>query len=141
MNLRRVTKDELGKTEIFVTEAHTSDRYRVDIEPGDIWIDLGSNIGLFGLYAFGKGAVRAYCYEADPRTIPLLGESIETRIKFVAQVNGMAVIAGPAGEVTVYRPTDPKHTWRSRLEPHIGKRAGGTSVVVQAVPFQSVLDA
>ena len=49
MSARLVTKDELAKTEIFVTEAYTSDRYRVDIEPGDIWIDLGSNIGLCGL--------------------------------------------------------------------------------------------
>ena len=106
-------QDKLAKKEITVTEAYARGRYDVDIEPGAIWNDLGNHIGLFTLYAIGKGAVRGYCDAADPHNVPLLSERpLRRGARLMHMPAARLCSQKAAGAVTVYRPTDPENTWR-----------------------------
>merc|ERR1719409_34177 len=91
--------------------------------------------------ALVKGASKVYCYEPDPDNIWLLKANLCKTQNDMAAICPKAVVAGGAGKRLLHRPNNPKNTWRARLEPHTGKRAGGTSVQVETTTFQHVLDA
>jgi len=44
----------------------------LDIQEGDIVLDIGANIGAFSKYAMEKGAFRVYAYEPEPGNYELL---------------------------------------------------------------------
>jgi len=60
--------------EIFADKIYTSDE--VYIKNGDNVLDIGSNIGVFALFAFSQSAKHIYCIEPDPDNINLIKKNI-----------------------------------------------------------------
>jgi FkbM family methyltransferase len=54
------------------------DRGNVTIEDGDIFVDLGANIGISSYYASKNGAKKIYCFEPDRHVLNLLEKNIKT---------------------------------------------------------------
>ena len=55
-------------TQSFQREIYTENEYNrfgIKIEPGDIVLDCGGNVGIFSQYAFDMGAKEVYSYECD----------------------------------------------------------------------------
>jgi len=58
-------------TENFIREIYEENEYNrfgIKIEPGDIVLDCGSNVGIFTDYALDMGAQKVYSYEANEET-------------------------------------------------------------------------
>ena len=51
-------------------------RFGVKIEPGDVVLDCGSNVGIFTNYALDMGASRVYSYEADETTFEFYKKNV-----------------------------------------------------------------
>jgi FkbM family methyltransferase len=57
------------------------DREDVKIEDGDIFVDLGANIGVSSYYALKNGAKKVYCFEPDKQVLSLLEKNIKRNKK------------------------------------------------------------
>jgi FkbM family methyltransferase len=59
------------------------------IKPGDVFVDVGANLGYYTLLAVRVGASHAYAFEAQPSTYELLGKNviINWMTKFVTYEN------------------------------------------------------
>ena len=55
---------------------HEMDRDFIKIEPGDVFFDLGSNIGMSSKYALLHGASEVHCFEPDPQLHRLIRENV-----------------------------------------------------------------
>jgi FkbM family methyltransferase len=59
------------------------ERGGVKIEEGDVFVDLGANIGISSIYALKQGASKVYCFEPDPVILGLLEKNIpHNRVSF-----------------------------------------------------------
>lgn len=58
------------------------ERSGLDIETGDVFVDLGANIGVSSLYAKHKGASRIYAFEPDPTVLELYKKNIKKATVF-----------------------------------------------------------
>jgi len=56
-------------------------RGKVSIQQDDIFVDLGSNIGISSYHALKLGAKKVYCFEPDPKICSLLRKNITNNIK------------------------------------------------------------
>lgn len=56
-------------------------REKVSIESGDIFVDLGSNIGVSSMRALECGARKVYCFEPDPKLCDIIGENIKNNVQ------------------------------------------------------------
>jgi hypothetical protein len=61
--------------EIF--EENEYDRFGIKIEPGDIVLDCGANVGIFTDYALGMGASKVYSYETDESTFNHYNQNVQ----------------------------------------------------------------
>jgi FkbM family methyltransferase len=52
------------------------ERSNVTIEHGDVFVDLGANIGMSSVYALDKGASEIYCFEPDPKMVELIKKNL-----------------------------------------------------------------
>jgi FkbM family methyltransferase len=59
------------------------------IKPGDVFVDVGANLGYYTLLAVRVGASHAYAFEAQPSTYELLGKNviINWMTKFITYEN------------------------------------------------------
>lgn len=67
------------------------DKFGVSVEPGDVYVDLGANIGMSARYAQLKGASKIYCVEPDLHLIELLKKNVPNSIVFnnaIGQLSG-----------------------------------------------------
>ena len=48
----------------------------VSLDRGDVFVDLGANIGMTALYALSKGASEIHCFEPDPKMIDLIKKNV-----------------------------------------------------------------
>ena len=53
------------------------DRFGIKIEPGDVVLDCGGNVGIFSQYAFDMGAKEVYSYECDKPHFDCLIQNID----------------------------------------------------------------
>jgi FkbM family methyltransferase len=51
-------------------------RIDFDVEPGEVWLDLGANIGAFSLYCLIKGAKTTVAYEPDLDCFKILEKNL-----------------------------------------------------------------
>jgi hypothetical protein len=66
-------------TQSFQREIYTENEYNrfgIKIEPGDIVLDCGANVGIFSQYAFDMGAKEVYSYECDEPHFKCLTQNI-----------------------------------------------------------------
>jgi FkbM family methyltransferase len=52
------------------------ERADVTIESGDVFVDLGANIGMSSIYALSKGAAEIHCFEPDPAMVALIKKNV-----------------------------------------------------------------
>jgi FkbM family methyltransferase len=50
----------------------------VTIDTGDVFVDLGANIGMSAIYASSKGVKEIYCFEPDPNMVELIKKNVPT---------------------------------------------------------------
>lgn len=60
----------------FVFDELNKPEYGIEVEPGDVFVDLGANIGMSSRKALAKGASEVYCFEPDPEIVTLLKKNI-----------------------------------------------------------------
>ncbi len=56
------------------------DRGGIEIEPGDVFVDLGGNIGMSSKYAVSKGAKEIHTFEPDPDMCELIRKNVPSAI-------------------------------------------------------------
>ena len=71
--LRNGTTDRWIGREVFFDHAYT--RY-FDVQRGDTVVDIGAHIGLFSLYAQGRGAARIFAFEPNPMNFDAMMHNI-----------------------------------------------------------------
>lgn len=71
VSFRPNTSDENILKEVLQTKCYSRKRVGFDVFSGERWLDLGANIGAFGVYCLTRGAV-AVCYEPEPECFKLL---------------------------------------------------------------------
>ncbi len=103
---RSGTSDERVLTEVVEKACYRRNRIRFDVERGEHWLDLGANVGAFGVYCATRGAV-ATCYEPDPDNYKMLKMNVGPTYAINA-----AVTHEPAGVKPWYVSADPtmRHT-------------------------------
>ncbi len=63
------------------------DRFGIAVEPGDIVVDCGANIGIFSQYAVSRGARHVYSFESDPQIYEYLKVNTSQTDK-ITTING-----------------------------------------------------
>lgn len=104
----------------------------VQIAEGDIWLDLGGNIGAFAVLALSKGA-KVIVYEPDPMSYRVMVENIKLN-GFEAQTHNLAVVHNQQKEAFL-NISKTGQFWRNSLI----KPWGGGAVPVKCVNFLDVL--
>ena len=69
---RKNTTDENVIKEILTKQAYKKKKLNFNIESKDVWLDGGSHIGVFGLYASINRAKKVYCYEPETENYKIL---------------------------------------------------------------------
>lgn len=64
---------------------HELDACDVAVERGDVFLDLGANIGVSSRYALTRGAREVFCYEPDPDMMQLLQCNLPHHARFFSQ--------------------------------------------------------
>ena len=70
-----ISGDERIITEVVEGACYRRIRDGFDVMKGETWLDLGANIGAFGVYCKSKGAT-AICYEPDAECFKLLKKNV-----------------------------------------------------------------
>jgi FkbM family methyltransferase len=72
---RRGTREDgsdiMGAREVLEKKVYRRLRDGFDVMPGEVWLDLGANIGAFAVYCRSRGA-RAVCFEPEPDCYKIL---------------------------------------------------------------------
>lgn len=77
-------------------EVHEAKQVQQIIESNDIVLELGSGLGLISTIAWKTGRTKAvYCYEADPRLIPLIKETHRLNGVTKAEVYNQVLTSDP----------------------------------------------
>ena len=75
LHYRKNTTDEKVIIEILDKKAYKKKKIGFDVEPGDVWLDGGAQIGIFAEYAAINGCKKIYCYEPEQSNYELLGKN------------------------------------------------------------------
>ena len=96
---------------------------------GDIFVDVGANIGLFTLLAaeIVDGPGQVHCFEPSSRTFSRLTENV-TRNGFKNVHTNQCAVSNGAGELELYVSTDGHDAWNS-LAGQLAGSEGSTEVV------------
>lgn len=114
-------------TEIFIRKTYGRKGWLP--EPGDVWLDLGANIGIFALWAHIHGAA-CVCYEPEDSCFQLLSKNHAGSAHQIA-------IGAVDGQVTLY--DSPRKTnSRATLIPVHGYKEVRTVTVRAADSFEAV---
>jgi FkbM family methyltransferase len=70
-----ISGDERIIAEVIESACYRRVRDGFDVERGETWLDLGANIGAFGVYCKSRGA-RAHCYEPEAECFKLLKKNV-----------------------------------------------------------------
>jgi len=71
VHMRPGTSDVNVVLEVLSQRCYARPRVGFDVMPGERWLDLGANVGAFGVYCLTRGAT-AVCYEPEPECFKLL---------------------------------------------------------------------
>lgn len=135
---RNGSTDEKVIDEILIREAYRKKKINFKIEPGDIWLDAGAQIGVFSLYAAERHAAEVFCYEPEPGNYELLTKNAALiTSRFDTKVN--CFNAAIAQSSSVEELTIAPNTWRHSLMSHYKKKLPVISV--ECFALDSVLSA
>lgn len=95
------SSDEYCLREVIDHHAYRRTRDHFDVEPDELWLDLGANIGAFAIYCALRGAV-AHCYEPEPDCYQLLLANIPWSTSAGWRAYDEAVTSSSADTLTFY---------------------------------------
>lgn len=129
LRVRPGTTDQTAAVEVI--KQHVYDRGIVTIEPDDVWLDAGANIGSFSVLAASKGA-SVVAVEPHPENISMLRLNVEGKnVEVIA-----AAVAVVGGESSLFVCNGERNKYRHTLTP-IRRRQ---SIAVKVLPIQPLLD-
>lgn len=105
---------------------------KVNVQPGDLVLDIGAHIGCSARWFLARGARHVVCYEAMPQNVEILQKNAEG---LPITVDGRAITHDDDNVLTMYTP----NTRFSTVYSHINKK-GRTPTVVPAVKFSTVVE-
>ena len=137
---RTGTSDAKAGLEIFKRKVYRKPKTNFDVEPGDVWIDIGGHIGLFTLYAISRGAAHVYVYEADEENFKMLEANIKlNNLQGRVTATRAAVVAdrelGSRRSIQLYKSRNPNVNYRNSVVP----KPRGVAVSVPARRFNAVV--
>lgn len=110
---RRDTTDFNCLREVLKNHCYKMKRLGIEVEKGEKWLDLGGNIGAFGLVAFEGGASEVISYEPEPNAFAIMCENyIRHRGKTIVHCHNSAITSANHPTITFY--TGAKETDRYR---------------------------
>ncbi len=131
-NYRKNTTDENVIKEIIYKQAYKKKKIDFKIEPDDVWLDGGSHIGVFGLYASQNEAKKVYCFEPEPENFGILNsnaELIKSEYKTIIETHNFAINqTGGIGKFTLA-----PNTWRHSLMSHYKKKLPTIDIPCMAI--------
>ena len=75
LHFRPGSSDERVLEEVLERRIYRRRKMNFDVESGELWLDLGANIGAFALYCASREA-EAVCYEPEPDCFQLLRRNV-----------------------------------------------------------------
>lgn len=121
--------DEKTFNEVIV--GNTYEKKYFKILQGEHWIDLGGNVGAFGLQALSKGAT-VDIYEPDPFNCKMIERNLKAN-NFDANIIQKAVVSTDMKRMTMYVGNN-KQVWRNSLY----KNWGNQKFTVDCIHFSEV---
>ena len=133
-NVRENTTDEQAILECAKKQVYRK-KNKLDVEAGDVWLDLGANVGGFAVHAAALGAT-VYAVEPDQENFDILVSNAELnglqdRIKCLRA----ACIAGDDTHMDLYVCKTEKNKYRHTLVPVKGRQ----TVSVPCVKFDKLI--
>ena len=134
---RKNTSDENVIKEILQNKAYSKKKIDFKIEPDDIWLDGGSHIGVFGLYAAQNGAKKVYCYEPETENYKILQENIRhISEKYSTTLESFQYAINQTGGTHSF--TIAPNTWRHSLVSHY--KTKHPTVAINCMAFDEILN-
>ena len=129
---RKDTTDEIVLKEIIEKQAYRKRKIDFKIEPDDVWLDGGSHIGFFCLYAAQNKAKKVYAYEPEQENYKILSENAD---KIKQQYGTEIVLNNKAINQTggEHEFTIAPNTWRHSMLTHYKKKLPTTTIQCEAI--------
>jgi len=132
-NIRPGTTDEKVVPEVIKKHVYTNKT--IQIEPSDVWLDLGGNIGTFAVLVASKGAT-VTSYEPEPENFNILNENIQLNNYQTQARTVNATVTSKEDEQTIlYLCQTAQNKYRHTTK----KIRGRTPINVNNIPFRTVL--
>jgi FkbM family methyltransferase len=125
------TRDEMILDEVLVERTYGI----APIEPTDVVLDIGGNIGAAVEFFLDKGAKHVVSYEPDPDNFSLLGRNVSRSIAQGLVTAHRVAVTHRDGHVTLFTNNGPNKACHSVVE-----KRGYSSIEVPTVSFESVLN-
>lgn len=113
MRVRPDSSDERVINEVIFRQTYRRNGLGFNVESGETWIDLGGNIGAFGMYCHLRNAV-SISYEPDPQCFELLKRNLKPT---KCQAIHAAVTTEQDEKVSLFSSTNPEVHSRGTLYP------------------------
>lgn len=109
----------------------------LEMEPGDTWLDLGANCGIFTIYALAKGAAHVVAVEPEPSNLDLLDRNLAANAAARESVTVVAAAATqePMGRIPIYIPNSEYNNSFTSIVPVKGRQ----TIEVDTVLFDDLL--
>ena len=133
---RKNTTDENVIKEILTKQAYKKKKLNFNIESKDVWLDGGSHIGVFGLYASINGAKKVYCYEPETENYKILQENISLIHKtYSTKLESFQYAINQTGGTHSF--TIAPNTWRHSLVSHY--KTEHPKIEINCISFDDIL--
>jgi FkbM family methyltransferase len=109
------SSDERCLTEVVDRHCYRSRKREIDVEEGEHWLDLGANIGAFGIYCYLRGGT-AECWEPVQSCFALLERNLGTLEGF--ELHQSAVTASKESKLLFYSGKQPNDYYRASIKPN-----------------------
>jgi FkbM family methyltransferase len=117
-DVRPDTSDRKAITE--VVERRSYGRHDFTPAEGEIWSDLGANVGAFSVWAASQDPrIMVYAYEPDPDMCELVWRNAKlNKVQKQIEITQAAVVADDRTEVTLHCNVARGNVWRNSIERH-----------------------
>lgn len=122
--VRPNTTDSKVIDEIIDRKTYQHRRLEFDLEPTDVWLDLGANVGIFTCLVIAKGGI-PYGYEPESENFIILKKNLEKAKKEFGCKKGQVFKQGvstESGKVKLYLTKKPENKYRHTIIPVKGRK-------------------
>lgn len=133
-NIREGTTDEQAVIECSKTQVYRK-KGKLEVEPGDAWLDLGANVGGFAVHALHCGA-SVYAVEPEPENFAILQANVMNNDPHeLGMCRQKAVVIGGMKELDLYLCKGDRNKYRHTLTPIRGRE----KITVKCVEIDHLL--